>query len=254
MIYALPSDEQVGAATLTLSSGTADAEYPLTNLQALAPARPTKFTTTSAGIVINFGSPVALKYVAIMHPNFQAALNVRWQRNATDSWGAPSVDRGFTVAATDPDGYVPGPSLDLTGEASYQYARVSVPTNDVNLIIGAIVAYTAIYEATPILNPFKESDHRLSILHETAYGVQFVYDLARYRGLSGSMHVPSSAQVLTWYRSSKGRAMPFLVMPRDEAMLARWDTDAVTSETLGPSAVRWSELAWREVSRGLPWR
>ena len=94
--YNHPQDNVVGAATLTLGAGTLDPLYAtLANLRDLNPTLPVKFTTTTGAIVFDFGWPQTVHLPIILNPKIDPGADVRWQGNATDSWGAPTFNQAF---------------------------------------------------------------------------------------------------------------------------------------------------------------
>ena len=67
-----------------------------TNIYDGNPAKPAKLTTTTGAWRWDFGGAKQLDVAAIIHHNLTAGLNVRIQGNATDAWGAPSLDQATT--------------------------------------------------------------------------------------------------------------------------------------------------------------
>src|SRR5438552_2828835 len=99
LIYQVPTDNLAATGTLTVQSGTEDTAYPKANIYDGNPAKPAKLTTTTGAWRWDFGSAKQLDIVAVIHHNLTAGLNVRIQGNATDAWGAPSLDQAFTIPA-----------------------------------------------------------------------------------------------------------------------------------------------------------
>lgn len=76
----------------------------------------------SENIVIDYGTPTKITAAILQDHNFTAAATVKFQANASDSWGSPSVDYTFATI-TDP--------LIYYLDATYQYNRwlIEDPTN-----------------------------------------------------------------------------------------------------------------------------
>jgi hypothetical protein len=135
-LYCRPSDiVAAGEVTWSVAAGviSTDPNYDLTALMSRIPACPVKFTTAvQAEIVGNFGSAHRVDGVLFPSHNFAANLGVRVQMNATNSWGAPTVDALLDVDAARPDGHSRHPWIDLRTVAGYsvggfQYIRILAP-------------------------------------------------------------------------------------------------------------------------------
>jgi len=93
-------------------------------------------TTADAdeNIVLDYGSAVSADGVAIIGHNLTASATINLQGNATDSWGAPSIDETLTSRS--------GVILHWFTSGSYRYWRVRIqdPTNpDTYLQVGRII-------------------------------------------------------------------------------------------------------------------
>lgn len=131
-IYALPTDNVAPAATVTLPTGTENARYPLTNLTNGNPAS-LFLTTTTTGLDILFdhGGATRVDLATIHGLNFPAGTVIHLQRNAANSWGAPTQDATAMVPTRPLDG-LPFPiGIDLTTVTGYttsgfRYTRLHV--------------------------------------------------------------------------------------------------------------------------------
>jgi len=111
-------DETCSGATLTANSESIN--YLVTNI--LDSRLTKKFRTsasTTATIVFDCGAAVAAETIAIANHNISSGVTtLKIQGNATDSWGAPSVDETITWAS----GII---THDFT-QATYRYWRVQI--------------------------------------------------------------------------------------------------------------------------------
>jgi hypothetical protein len=257
--YNFPSDNVAPAATLSLPSGTADAAYPLANIVDLNPAHPFKLTTTTCRIVFDLGSATTLAIVALIHHNLDAGLNVRWQGNATNSWGSPSFDYAFTITAKDQDGYRPNSVAIPSG--SYRYwSLVVVGTNTNNLIFGSIWIGTALRTLTNNYSwGYKREDPRPGAVRwKTRAGVEWVSPTyGRQRRLASDVQTTDAGlvELTTWYQSCGGMDQPTLILPGaqdwTDAGLVKWADDMSFQQAVADNVT--VQVSWLEVAKGLPW-
>jgi len=226
LIYGRTTDNI--AATATIVASAADAAYPATNLIDLNPAKPAKLTTPTGNWVFDFTTAKQVDVVALIHHNFQAGLNVRWQGNATDSWGAPTIDQAFTIPAYHEDGFPVNPFLDLTGIGSrtFRFWRlVVVGTNPVICALGEIIILgtkrTLVHNV--IWGAEDEEDHP-HIEHRTDYGVSTIYSFGtKMRNFRGEIDTTDAGanDFLSLRRGAFGRGLGFLAVP-DPAKNDAW--------------------------------
>lgn len=262
MLYTHPSDQQLTAAVLSLASGTEDPDYPLANLLNGNPARPAKFAETDIRIVVDFGVPVSLDAVALIHTNLDALetdLSVQWQGNSANSWVTPPLDLAFTIAPATLDGYVPGRLLDLTSEPTrtYRYWSLSVANNPTPVILGQLLAYATLRTLLVDKSGATRSEARPMVDHRTAYGISLRYDYGvTQRLFAASVRSDDAPSVRAWFADARQR--PHVIVPEPiadgEAWLVRWRQDGGTlASTLFQPAVEDFALTWEELSRGRPW-
>lgn len=84
-----------------LSANSENVNYPLVNL---FDSRLTRFYrtdtgTTTATIVFNPGGPVTVNSISIAGHNISSGATIKFQGNATDSWGGPTIDETLTWSA-----------------------------------------------------------------------------------------------------------------------------------------------------------
>lgn len=259
-LYNLPTDDVGGNATITAQTGTADADYPLTNLVDTNPAKPGKLTTTTGRIMFDFGSARSIDLVALIHTNLTAGLSVKVQANATDSWGAPSIDQAITIPTVPADSYPLNPFLDLTGISprSYRYWAIFVSgTNSAAVAIGKVCLIATKRSFTRNIQwGCEEMEVRPTVEHQTTYGVSTVYPLGprmRYVGGMVRANQTAAAELLALERSAKHRATPFLFVldpAVNDALFVRWATPPFrkVNQFLETRPI---QVAFEEVSRGL---
>lgn len=111
----LPSDNLADGVTPTLSTGSADASYPVTNVTDGDVTTPFK---ASAGgdvrIVFSLGSAQRVDGVFVPMSNIPAGLSgLKWQGHTSDSWSSPDVSVDLTMPAY----FSLGPDLDAVPES-----------------------------------------------------------------------------------------------------------------------------------------
>ena len=186
--YCLPSDIVTSAATITVTLGTVstDPNYGLVSLHDENPAKPCKFVDAppvAVAILFNHGAPTRIDGLAIPSQNVDTGLAVRFQRNATDSWGTPTQNALFSIVAKDKDGHSKRPWIDLTAVAGYsvggfQYSRLYIPVNSVAPQLGEVCLFTQLRSWENGLR-FDDEDaieRRYIPSLETAYGVKTYYE------------------------------------------------------------------------------
>lgn len=260
LLFQKPTDNIAAAATLTVNTGTEDAAYPAANLVDLNPAKPAKLTTTTGSWVFDFGTAANVDLVAIIHHNLDAGLNVRIQANATDSWGAPSLNQVITIPAYRSDGFPINPFKDLTGVSprSYRYWRlVVVGVNSAAVQIGEVwLGATLRTLAVNIRWNYEENDDQPLIEHNTDFRVRTVYSYGvSIRRLVAQLTTTDggAAELYDWWRSCRGRAHPMLIAldaDINDCMMARFNMSYMKSnrEFVDYNPI---DLDFIEVSRGL---
>lgn len=229
-IYQRASDNVAAGGTLTASS-EADG-YPAEYLVDLKPQRPSKLDGTTGNWVWEFSSPQRIDLVAIIHHNLDAGLDVRFQGNATNVWGGPTLNEAFTIPSAREDGYPVNPWLDLTGATGYSvsgfrfWRLVVVGVNSADVSIGEVW----LGETKRTLDPniswdATEGEERKAIVHETEFDIDQVYDLGvTIRSLTGEIDATDVARESfnDWWRSVRGRARPHLLIPYGEDVNDAW--------------------------------
>lgn len=144
--YFHPSDNVAPNATLT-TGGTADSSYPISNATDFSfknAANPFKLLGTTGDLILNWGAAQRVDGVVIWH-NLVAGTAYSVQMNATNSWGAPTINISGTAPAKRSNGYTVKLYHDLTAASGYttsglRYLRVNISgTNDVPIGLKILV-------------------------------------------------------------------------------------------------------------------
>ena len=220
-IYTYPADEVGTSATVTLTTGTADANYPVTNVQDRNPGTVflTSSTATAVDILWDHGSATDVKVFSLHHHNIPAGTDVRIQRNAANSWGGPTMDVAVTVA-TYPNTGLPLPfAIDLTAQVGYsgagfRYTRLHVPSLSQKVGVGSALLWSAKRQDLRGLRfPIRPSERQAGRVWPTAYGVKSRYRLGvRLRQIEGVIRNTNAdfSTWLAWFRAAQGNVQPFL--------------------------------------------
>ena len=260
IIYQKPIDQVAdNASVVTVSSE--NAAYPKANLSDGNPAKPFKFTATTGNIVWDFGSAQSLDIFAIIHHNLTAALaNVKIQGNATDSWGAPSLDQAVVIPAYRDDGYPRNPWVDLSGigSRSFRYWRLVFGTaNGANIALGEVWLGALKRSLTHNISwGYDKGVIRPSIVHRTRYGVKLTYDLAAPRQyIKGPVQTSDAGAeaMRDLFDATRGQTGRFLVVEDpliNDAMIMEWTSDEFKMQREFANNVHLN-LDWEEASRGL---
>jgi hypothetical protein len=225
-----------GAVTPAIGGGAENADFPRANLGDLNPANPFKFAGNTGRLVWDFGSAQPVQLVALIHHNLSAGLNVRWQGNATDSWGAPSLDQAFTIGAASIDNYRPNAWLDLSGLShSFRFwSLVIVDANAAPIVLGDLwfnaVKRTFVHNYAWPYGDGEQRPARRELV--TRGGVRFTYPgVGRQRLLSSAVQtsVAGLEALRDWHRSTNGGDRPSLFIPDPaasirDAWLGYWGT------------------------------
>jgi len=242
---------------------TEDSAYPAENIANLNPAKPAKLTGTTGNWVFDFTSAQRVDLVAIIHHNLTAGLEVRIQGNATDSWSSPTFNQQITIPAYKEDGYPTNPWLDLRALSGYSasgfrfWRLVVVGTNGAAVAIGEFVMGSLFRSLDPNIDwGVKVREDRRVVEHTTDYGVSNIYELGvTVRGFQGSLDSPDTqADALdAWWRDTRGRVRPFLLVPDgtvNDAWFVRWASTQkeITRQFIDRNTI---PVEFAEVGRGL---
>lgn len=89
-------------AGVTITASASASGYPATNLSSPAPWKRWRSTQTTGDQWVKFdlGTARAMTACLLRGPLVHAGGSIRFQANATDSWGAPTIDTAFTIPTT----------------------------------------------------------------------------------------------------------------------------------------------------------
>lgn len=261
-IISLPADNKAASGIITLDTGTANASYPLANLSDLIVAKPFKTTTTGAVVVKwDYTSAQRLDVVALPMHNIPFGITVNFQGNATDAWGAPTLNAVLTMPGFNSDGMpVGGAWVDLTAVAGYsvsgfRFWRLSIATPSQVTALGEIWLGTTKRQIRNFTKGTVRPRRRVAITRVTELGVPLPYDLGvTLRGITATIFNVGAAytDLVTLYDAVKGPVNPFLLIPDssvNDALIGRL-VSAFDPTTLGPGTTRVT-MQFNEDSRGL---
>jgi hypothetical protein len=139
----------------TLDASTEADNYPVENIvnqHSSVKWRSTTGSLTSQWVTVDAGAgeTFTVDCVAILGHNFTNSATIKFQMNATDSWGSPSVDETLT--------WREGMILKFFTESTYRFARISIDdagNTDNYLTIGRIFMSTYLQISPSSKNNFK---------------------------------------------------------------------------------------------------
>ena len=210
----------IQAITPTISTFAADSDYPVANLTNWRVSKRAGFDTAKSGeLVFDLGSAQTVDACILFNHNLTSGATVKIQGNATDSWGAPSVDETITYVVNDM-------YKEFTG-GSYRYWRLTIAdagraANDIKLgemILGSNIDLTR--------NPDWNITERLSynnVQHVTAGGNKWSYALYNNKSWVMSFAELLAAQntlVKNLTINSEGNKIPFSIIFESAAYYVR---------------------------------
>lgn len=266
--YIRPSDNTIGtllASAFTVESGGEDAAFPAENIGDLNVAKPAKLTSTTGRWEVDVGVATLFDVAALVHHNFDVALNVRLQANSVAAtWGAPPLDVAFTIPAFDLDRFSINPFLDLTGVSprTFQFWAVQIAAANTEFpALGQLILGTSLRTfGRNVQRNSNEEEILPTRSNTTDLGVPWFYslgskwrtrDAAFLRGGSGV----DFALFQSLVRDANGNAKAWLEIPDPSVNDARWvrfggDSIRAARDRRGEKNDAWP-WATEEVSRGL---
>lgn len=262
-LYTRPSDRLIG--TMAVNTGSEDAAYLAANLDDSHPEKPAKLSTTTGSWRTDLATAQRVDITAIIHPNFDAGLDVRIQANATDVWTTPTLNYQVTIPARHADLFPVNVWVNLKkifpldANRTFRYWRLLINTaNSVAVAVGEWPLYQTRRDlgVRNIAWGSTRSFRRPSILHQTDLLVRHAYD---YGTTLRAVQVETTAtettlsDIETWFRDSQGITKPFLIVPHED------ETDAWMVTFLNPDQpyernrrnANLITMAFQEQSRGL---
>jgi hypothetical protein len=269
--YTLPTEEV--PATWALVTGIPASGYPLAKLGNDNPADPFKVDSQYLSVMTTQPAPVEVAVAAVIHHNFDPGTSNIYLAGGTGGVvkqvmnfpPVPPLDRdGFPVnLLLDLRPYGPLPVYDQWWFVSSPGWGAWVP-NSVPLSIGELKLYTAVHALDGSLvidlQPV-ETEHYPIIDHATEGDVALIYPYGtRHRYLRGGVLQMGDAAVALqqWYRTTRGRALPSLVLVTEaegaaivEPWLCRFEHPALDRRFTYGSVGSTFALELEEISRGL---
>lgn len=246
--YARPSDNIIASATISLTVGAVDTNYPLTNIQDGIPAKPAKTTGTAATFRATYGVAQTLEMTSF-GPHNLAGATVTLTNNA-------GFSQVITVPANREDGLSINPFLDFSTLANRTATQW-------NLVISGASANIAIGEwqlittrrTLQLLWGLKDTETHRTIIHPTDYDAKLKYWMGTaQRHFIGRVNRETNrADILSLIRSAQGQYQGFVLVPEstvNEAFLVDLTTDERTFTRIHHNASD-VELEFCEIQRGL---
>lgn len=236
-LYTLPTDEVGAAATVTLNTATADANYPVTKVQTTNPAD--NFLTSSSATIVNIdwdhGSAVDVQIASLHHHNIPAGTVCNWYRGATQ--GATTLTAPFTIG-TYPNPGLPLPvGIDLTSASGYsgagfRWTRLNIPSLAQKVGVGSALLWNIKrQDLHNVTVPFQPTERQTSRTFPTAYEVKQSYRLGiRLRSMAATILTRALDYpiYLSLFRATQGDVQAFLYwldVTTSDAWLARFGSD-----------------------------
>lgn len=269
--YALPSDQILLSASSVTLNGTAEADYPVTNLYDVDPANPFMLTTAATfSVDVNIGFPEDLGFAAFFNHNMDPSTASRIHKFNDAGFSLPGPSVTITWPADREDGTSVAPYVDLTAITAAQYVKWNVSAiNSLPPAMGEWWLSRALRTLSPVSSfrwGLKEFERRVTKAAQSDLGNSLVYDYGvTVRWLVGSLRTSASglAQLRTLWRSCKGNVLPFVWIPdRDvnDARLVRFAAELQvtyvapgTDNDYAPDTFD-VEITLEEVSYGVPVR
>jgi hypothetical protein len=192
-------------ATLSLTAGTANASYPVTNANDGRPDVAFKATGTSCTIRATFGGATTVQMVGIIHHNRPSA-----SVTLTSSGG---LNTTLSLPANGEDSYPINGFKDVTGLAGttgITTLDLAIPVGTGAVAIGEVVIVST-FSTMDVTWGVEHGDVHPIIEHRTEYDVSLIYDLGiRYRMFTAPVVRESERSAITaLHRTVKGRVTPF---------------------------------------------
>lgn len=235
----------------------------MANLTDLRPSKPFKMSAGGAGVDILFdwGSAQRVDLVQIPIHNFPAGADVRWQMHTSNSWAAPTLDAGLTIATYPEDG-IPLPVVrDLTGVTGYsasglRWGRLHIPSQVAAVAIGEIWLGTTKRQDLPSHRPSAQyPEQQPTILRKTSHGTPLRYRIPVRLRAWRMEFAPRPSELALWtslFRDAYGQNRAFLYWPDpavNDASMAMFGADTLDPEHQWTTVKRLS-LTIEEIATG----
>jgi len=239
--------------SMTITSATEDANYPMTNLQDTRLSRVYRSTDDAAEYLLfdaGAGNTINPTVICIAAHNITDGATISIQGNATDAWGGPTVDETITH---DSDTMI----LFFTG-AALRYWRLYIDDGsnpDTYLEIGRVFLGT--YLSLPPIEPAPNLPLRsTTTVEESVTGQAYANKRKVYREPGFIFPVVTDAQrqsIETMFRAIEAADPVFLVVWEDNLanvgpIYCRLDQDEIPFQQSPVSGLLWeTSLQFKEV-------
>ena len=232
-LYCRPSDIVTADATWSVTAGTADSDYPLTNLSDLLAHTVTKSTGTSISLRATFAAAKALAAVAFINTNATAIT-------LTNGAG---LSETVAIPTTPNDDLTLDPWIDLRTLANTSSTTWTIAlTGPTGVALGLPLLVTTLRTIEILWDPSPvERERHGGIVHRTDYGVKLKLSLGtRERGLRGLVRGAAvRADLRALERDAQGLQRSFLLIPdedENDALYVDLTTDLREWLFLAPAA------------------
>jgi len=263
LVYARRTDNVAAAVTPVVFSGTTmNALYPLTRAIDLDPATAAKSSSTGDfRIVWDFTAAQRVDAVWIPMWNALAGVVARFEGHTSNTWGAPTVSRNYTVPAYGGD--MPrGAFFDITAAAGYstsglRYWSLFVPNTAIITAIGEVFISSQKRTVKNLLVGVSRPRDRRVIRHPRQDGGLFQYDRGSDTfSIEGRVIVNGDdySDYLALHEDARGSVYPFPVVIEPDATvpegyLVQWVGGFRQTNRSAPNIEELS-FSWQMVYRG----
>lgn len=224
IFYCRPADIVTADATVALTSGTANAAFPLVNLYDLNPAKVFKATGTACTIRLTYGADQALEAIALITHNLVGA-------SVTVTNNGGMATQTITIPADAEDGLSVDPFLDLrfVANAVATQWNIVITGASANVAIGELLAIETLRDME-VGRELRRGDLIPQRLNVTAHGIKLIYPLGVRTHRIAAMTILESlrADILALWHGALGMRRGFLVIPDlnvNEAYFMRFAAD-----------------------------
>lgn len=245
-LYCRPSDILTPSATITVTSGTEDSNYPRTNLNDRKAYTVAKGTGTGITFKAAFGASKTLQAIACVNTNATAITLTN----------AAGLSQSISIPTTPEDGHPLDPWIDLREVANTSSDQWSVAlTGPSGVGLGELLLVETV-RTLPIRWGLTEQDEHRTSTQSTDYGVRLIYGMGvRQRRVGGALVLLSTADraaLLSLVRDA-GSRYPFLLVLNssvNDALYVEIDGDASAIVRAYPQ-LSTSDIAFVEQQKGL---
>lgn len=266
LLYVTP-DVNLAATGITIPTGTVDALNPLSAVyDGLQNVK--TYITPDAGVIDILWDHGAAEQVDIVYlgpTNLAEDAVVHVQRNAADSWGAPSQDLtiaveqrkdGFSNNAYANLRFDPNTGDDLSNYGNYRYTRIHITNAGSDPISFKEFWLGPAQQLDPNIQwKLRLPRSRIVNIKKNAYGGKFKLDLGvTLRRIIGNVNTSDAGfdQILEMWETVKGEYLPFLVIydpKKNDGYLCDWPKEF--DPTLNMFDDTDIPVEFQELSRGL---